>query len=131
MLPRACSSTWPAFERDNYLLKGGAVLGGGPGGVALHNRELQLMPMPYGPSELLILADLRRESRRSVPARRADGNQVLVDGKLVPESDLKAFRGTIVHDGRGGRLDATQRSSLVPPRWATSEGSDDQFQADV
>ena len=37
-----------AFERDNYLLKGGAVLGGGPGGVALHNRELQLMPSPYG-----------------------------------------------------------------------------------
>ena len=89
-----------AFERDNYLLKGGAVLGGGPGGVALHNRELQLMPSPYGAGGggyYWRTFDVKVDARFLLDA---DGNQVLVDGKPVPKSVLEAFRGTIVHDGR-------------------------------
>lgn len=72
------------FEGDNYLLRGGAVLGGGPDGVALHNRELQLFPSPYGPSGT------------GYYWRTFDVN---VDAR-GEKSVLESFRGTLRHDGR-------------------------------
>jgi hypothetical protein len=68
-----------AYERDNYLIKGGAVQGGGPVGVSLNNRELQLFNGPYG--------YYYRTFDVNVDAR---GNK----------SVLEATKGTLDHDGR-------------------------------
>jgi hypothetical protein len=73
-----------AFEKDTHILKGGSVLGGGSGGVALNNRELQLAPSPYGPGGT------------GFYFRTYDVNQDARGNKSV----LEAFVGTLKHDGR-------------------------------
>lgn len=98
MFPKAEADFYKAWlvpikeiERDNQLLRGGAVLKSL--GVAVNNRELQMFPTFYGHGGVA-------HGWRTLDANTGASFVVNAQGGKDPKSVLRAFKGTIVHDGR-------------------------------